>query len=98
MNRGQLVELVAKKEKLSKKQADSILSTVIETIQSGVKKDGEVKLVNFGTFKKVVRVARKGRNPQTGETIKIARKTLPKFVPSKQWVPTGRVAAKKKTI
>lgn len=95
MNRGQLVEAVAKKENLSKKQAESFLSTVIEAIQNGVKKDGEVKLVGFGTFKKIIRKARKGRNPQTGEVIKIAKKTLPKFTPSKQWLPTGAVAAKK---
>lgn len=98
MNRAQVVEQIAKKNNLSKRSADSILTSVIETIQNGVKKDGEVRLVGFGTFKKAVRKARKGRNPQTGEIIKIARKVLPKFVPSKTWNPTKSVAAKKRTV
>lgn len=98
MNRGELVEQLAKTEGVSKRKADSILSTVIETIQKGVKKDGEVRLVGFGTFRKAVRKARKGRNPKTGEAIKIARKIFPKFVPSKSWIPTQAVAAKKKAV
>jgi len=97
MNRGELVEQIAKSNNVSKRKADTILSSVIETIQKGVKKDGEVRIVNFGTFKKATRKARKGRNPQTGETIKIAKKTFPKFVPSKSWNPTKAVAAKKST-
>jgi len=94
MNRGQLVDFIAKKEELSKRKADQVVGTVIEAIQTGVKKDGEVRLVGFGTFSKVTRKARKGRNPQTGETIKIARKTLPKFKPSKTWEPTKPVVKK----
>ena len=76
MNRGQIVEVVAKKTGLSKRQTDNVLGTLIHTIQTGVRKDGEVRLVGFGTFKKIVRKARKGRNPQTGETIKIAKKKV----------------------
>lgn len=98
MNRGQLVESVAKKTGMSKRQTEEVVATVIDQIQTGVKKDGEVRLVGFGTFKKAVRKARKGRNPQTGETIRIKRKTFPKFIPSKTWEPTkykSRVARKK---
>ena len=101
MNRGELVNFVAKKEGLSKRKADQVVGTLIEGIQSGVKKDGEVRLVGFGTFKKTTRKARKGRNPQTGEVIKIARKTLPKFTPSKTWNPTkpvAKAAAKKRAV
>lgn len=101
MNRGKLIEAVAKKTGLSKRQTDDVIGTIINTIQQGVKKDGEVRLVGFGTFKKVTRKARKGRNPQTGEVIKIARKTSPKFVPSKLWNPAKppvMQAAKKRAV
>lgn len=96
MNKTQLIETIAKTNKMSKKQAGDVLTTVIEGIQTGVRKDGEVRLVGFGTFKKATRKARKGVNPATGEKIKIAKKTYPKFVPSKTWVPTRKVAAKTK--
>lgn len=85
MNRGQLVEAVAKETKLSKAQVDSVLANTIKNIQQSVKKGKEVKLVGFGTFKKVTRKARNGRNPKTGDAIKIAKKTLPKFSASKKW-------------
>ena len=94
MNRGQLVETVVKTTKLSKRQADGAITAVLDGIKSGVKKDGEVLLVGFGTFKKVTRKARNGRNPQTGAALKIAKKTVTKFRPSKVW-EGGKVAAKK---
>jgi len=96
MNRGKLVETVAKLNKLTKKQADAVFQSVIETIQSAVKKEGSVRIVGFGTFKKAERKARNGRNPQTGDKIKIAKKVFPKFTASKTWELSGtRRAAKK---
>jgi DNA-binding protein HU-beta len=85
MNRGQLVEAVAKEVKLPKAQVDAALSSIVKTIQASVKKGAGVKLVGFGTFTKVTRKARNGRNPKTGEKIKIAKKTTPKFSVSKKW-------------
>jgi len=79
MNRAELVEILASKNDLSKAAANAVLDTLIETIQTTVKKGDAVQLVGFGTFKAVKRAARKGKNPATGEAIKIAATTLPKF-------------------
>jgi len=81
MNRAELVNILSAKNDLSKRAADAVLDTLIETIQTAVKKGDPVQLIGFGTFKAVKRAARKGKNPATGEAIKIAATTLPKFVP-----------------
>lgn len=80
MNRADLVEVLASKHDLSKVAASAILETLINTIQSTVKKGDTVQLVGFGTFKSAKRAARSGKNPSTGETIKIPASTVPKFV------------------
>jgi DNA-binding protein HU-beta len=88
MNRKELVEAILKSKELnhlSKKDADTFVSTMIETIKKSVKKGDDVSLVGFGTFTKVKRSARTGVNPATGEKIKIKAKTLPKFRPGKAW-------------
>ena len=77
MNKGQLIAEVAKKTNLSKKDAASTVNATIEAIKKNVKKG--VTLVGFGTFKVVRRKARTGRNPQTGEEIKIKAKNVVKF-------------------
>lgn len=81
MNKGQLIEAVAKKAGLSKKDATNAVNAMIDTIKKNVKKG--VTLVGFGTFKTVKRKARTGRNPQTGEAIKIKAKNVVKFKPGK---------------
>ena len=86
MNRGQLVTSISKQTGLTKKVSNKTLSVIIEDIKKSLKKEpGGVRLVGFGTFKKATRKPRVGRNPQTGEAIKIAKKTYAKFVPSKTW-------------
>jgi DNA-binding protein HU-beta len=88
MNKKELVEAILKDKKLShltKKDADSFVSTFLETIKKTVKKGDDVSLIGFGTFTKVRRSARTGINPATGEKIKIKAKTLPKFRPGKAW-------------
>jgi nucleoid DNA-binding protein len=80
MNRAELVEILASKNELSKAAAGTVLDTLIETIQTTVKKGDAVQLVGFGTFKAVKREARAGKNPSTGDKIKIPATTLPKFV------------------
>ena len=81
MNRADLVEILATKHDLSKVAASAILETLIETIQTAVKKDDPVQLVGFGTFKSAKRAARTGKNPSTGAALKIPASTVPKFVP-----------------
>ncbi|WP_255346483.1 HU family DNA-binding protein [Acidovorax sp. JHL-9] len=81
MNRAQLVEILASKNELSKTAANAVLETLIETVQTAVKKGDAVQLVGFGTFKAVKRAARTGKNPATGAALKIPASTVPKFVP-----------------
>jgi DNA-binding protein HU-beta len=80
MNKAGLVELILKCKELgleSKASAERILSAVIDGIEAGIKKDGLVQLIGFGTFKIKSRAARMGRNPKTGAAIKIkASKTV----------------------
>lgn len=80
MNRSELVEILAAKNGLTKTAANAVLDTLIETVQTAVKKGDAVQLVGFGTFKSVKRAARAGKNPATGAALKIPATTLPKFV------------------
>lgn len=81
MNRTELVEILASKNDLSKTAANAVLDTLIDTIQTAVKKGNAVQLVGFGTFKSAKRAARTGKNPATGAALKIPASTVPKFVP-----------------
>lgn len=83
MNKTELVEAIAKQADLSKGKAEAALKAFIETTKKTLKKGGEVQLIGFGTFSVAKRAARTGRNPQTGETIKIKASKLPKFKPGK---------------
>ena len=71
MNRAELTELVAKELGESKAGADRAIAAVLGGIQRGLKKQKKVSLVGFGSFEVKRRKARIGRNPQTGESIKI---------------------------
>ncbi len=82
MNKGDLVNEVAKVVS-TKKEAKAAVDCVFLTITKTLKKKGTVQLVGFGTFKVDKRKARKGRNPATGEEIKIKAKKVPKFVAGK---------------
>ena len=79
MNRTELVDAMAKKSKLSKKDTDAALKAFIETVSAELKKGGKVQLVGFGTFEVTKRAAREGKNPQTGAKIKIPASKAPKF-------------------
>jgi nucleoid DNA-binding protein len=78
MNRAQLIDEVTKVT-CTKKEAELAVNAVFAAIQKALKKGDAVTLVGFGTFGVSKRKARKGRNPQTGETIKIAAKKVPVF-------------------
>ncbi|MBW1768227.1 MAG: HU family DNA-binding protein [Deltaproteobacteria bacterium] len=67
----------------TKKEAQAVVDCVFSSITKALKKKDSVALVGFGTFKVDKRKARKGRNPRTGEEIKIKAKKVPKFVPGK---------------
>jgi len=82
MNKGDLINEVAKVVS-TKKEAQEAVDCVISSITKALKKGDVVTLVGFGTFKVTKRKARKGRNPQTGEEIKIKASNAPKFTPGK---------------
>jgi DNA-binding protein HU-beta len=84
MNKAELVEAVqnALGGETSKRAAQEAVDAVLDSIAKGVKKDKVVQLIGFGTFKVSKRAARKGRNPKTGETIKIAASKSVRFSPS----------------
>ena len=79
MNKSELIDAIATRTDLSKVAASKALDAVIETIVDAVTKGDGVSLVGFGSFKAVARAAREGKNPKTGEKIKIAATTVPKF-------------------
>ncbi len=73
MNKSELVEAIqgVLGKEATKRQAEESLAAVLKSISSGVKKDGKVQLIGFGTFEVKKRAARMGRNPKTGESMKI---------------------------
>ena len=79
VNKTELVAIVSEKAGLSKKDADAAISATISAITDALKKDDKVALVGFGTFEVRARAARMGKNPQTGEAIKIAASKVPAF-------------------
>ena len=85
MTKAELVEKMAKDAKISKAAAAAALSSFMEGVTKALKKkDGKVTLVGFDTFSKVRRKARKGRNTQTGEAIKIKARNAVKFKAGKK--------------
>ena len=79
MTKQELVEFIAENADLSKAAAARALDAMVEGISKGLKKEGKVTLVGFGTFTAKKRAARTGRNPQTGEEVKIAARVVPNF-------------------
>ena len=79
MTKTELVEFIAAKAGLSKADATRSLEATLEGIQTGLKKEGKVTLVGFGTFSAKKRAAREGINPLTKEPLKIPAKTVASF-------------------
>ncbi len=79
MTKAELVEYVAEEADLTKAAAAKAVDAVVAGITKGLKKEGKVTLVGFGTFSAKKRAARTGRNPQTGEEVKIAARVVPGF-------------------
>ncbi len=85
MTKADLVEKMAQDAGITKTDAQTCLESFIANVTKALKKkDGKVTLVGFGTFQKTRRKARKGRNPQTGEEIKIKAHNVVKFKPGKK--------------
>jgi DNA-binding protein HU-beta len=83
MTKAEIVALVAEKAEITKKHADAAVAAFMEAITGALAKGEGVSLVGFGSFKVGERAAREGRNPRTGEAIKIAAAKTAKFAPGK---------------
>ncbi len=79
MNKKELVTAIAEKAEISKKDAEKALDAFVASVTDELKEGRKVQLVGFGTFEVSEREAREGRNPRTGETIKIEAVKAPKF-------------------
>ena len=79
MNKTELVDAIAKESGLSKAASEKAVKAFVDVVSKELKKKGKVQLVGFGTFETSKRAARTGRNPQTGEAIKIPAAVVPKF-------------------
>jgi DNA-binding protein HU-beta len=83
MNKTDLINAVAEKSELSKKDAGKAVDAVFDSIQTALANGDKVQLIGFGNFEVRERAARKGRNPQTGEEIEISASKVPAFKPGK---------------
>ena len=83
MNKTQLIDVVAIKTGLKKKEAEAAVNAATEAIAEALKAGDKVQLIGFGTFEVKTRAERDGRNPKTGETIKIAASKHPAFTAGK---------------
>ncbi|MCB9365159.1 MAG: HU family DNA-binding protein [Flavobacteriales bacterium] len=88
MNKGELVDAIAKEAGLTKADAGNALNAFIGAVTGSLKKGDSVQLIGFGTFSISKRAARTGRNPQTGKEIKIAAKKVAKFKAGKALADT----------
>jgi DNA-binding protein HU-beta len=79
MTKSDIIDKMAKDAEISKSAAGKALDSFIESLKKTLKKGNKVTLVGFGTFSVGKRAARKGRNPRTGETIKIKASKTPRF-------------------
>lgn len=79
MNKAELIDAMSKETNLTKKDVESVLNSFVNQVSNALSKKDKVQLVGFGTFETRNRAARTGRNPQTGEELKIAAATVPAF-------------------
>lgn len=98
MNKSELIEAIAEKTELTKKDSEKALAAVLDTITATLKAGDKVALIGFGTFGVKERHARTGRNPQTGKQMKIAAARVPVFKAGKALKESvQKPRAKKKT-
>ncbi len=83
MNKTELVDAIANESGVSKKDAAAVVNAFIKVTTDALAKKDKLQLIGFGTFETRERAARTGRNPQTGDVLKIAAATVPAFKPGK---------------
>ncbi|MBR0409366.1 MAG: HU family DNA-binding protein [Clostridia bacterium] len=83
MNKRELIETVSANAAITKKEADTVVNATLDAIIEGLVKEGKVVIPGFGSFEVRNKTAREGRNPRTGEKVKIAAKRAPAFKPGK---------------
>jgi DNA-binding protein HU-beta len=93
MNKAELIDKIAKDSGITKAQANDALDSFTNGVIASLKKGDRVTLVGFGTFSVSERSARNGRNPQTGEVIKIKARKVPKFKAGKEF--STKISGKK---
>ena len=96
MNKAELIEQVANEAGISKAQANAAMDAFTAAVGNALRSGDRVTLVGFGTFSVSERAARNGRNPQTGATIKIAARRVPRFKAGKEFAAGLSGGAKKK--
>ncbi len=84
MNKSDLISKIAEDAEITKAQAGAAVDSFVDAVTRTLKKGDKVTLVGFGTFSVTKRAARTGRNPQTGEAIKIKAKKVARFKPGKE--------------
>lgn len=84
MNKAELIAQIADEAGITKTQANTALDSFVDAVTKTLKKGDKVTLVGFGTFSVSKRAARNGRNPQTGETIKIKARKVARFKAGKE--------------
>ncbi|HEX3907730.1 MAG TPA: HU family DNA-binding protein, partial [Mycobacteriales bacterium] len=85
VNRAELIDQIRDRLGADKKTAESAVDAVLDTIQRAVARGERVAITGFGVFEKVDRAARTGRNPRTGETVRVKKTSVPKFRPGTQF-------------
>jgi DNA-binding protein HU-beta len=85
VNRADLIDSIRDRLGADKKTAEAAVDAVLDTIQRAVATGERVAITGFGVFEKVDRAARTGRNPRTGETVKVKKTSVPKFRPGTQF-------------
>jgi DNA-binding protein HU-beta len=84
MNKAELIAHIADEAGITKTQANTALDSFVDAVTKTLKKGDKVTLVGFGTFSVTKRAARNGRNPQTGEVIKIKARKVARFKAGKE--------------
>ncbi len=93
MNKAEMIDKIAKDAGVTKTQANDAIDAFTDCVVASLKKGDRVTLVGFGTFSVSERAARNGRNPQTGEVIKIKARKVPKFKAGKEF--STKISGKK---
>ncbi|USL45582.1 HU family DNA-binding protein [Priestia megaterium] len=84
MKKAELIDAVATKSELTKQDSKKVVDALLETISNTLANEEKIQLIGFGTFEVRERVARTGRNPQTGEEMTIPASKVPAFKPGKE--------------